>query len=223
MPAILFILSGHASMGEGKPAGCYFPELVHPYYVMRHHGIQVDFTTPASGGPSLSRTDFNDPAQIKLLMDREAMDRIMTAPTPESIDPDTYAAVFYTGGHGDMYDFPDDARLIAIAERIWARGGVVSAMCHGPAGLINLKDEHGEYLVKNRRVTCFSRAEEVTYGLLMDIPYVLEDRLQARGARYSCYGVNQGCVVQDGRLVTGQNWHSSQWIAETVAGMMLGK
>lgn len=214
---MLFVLSGHATMGGGKAAGCYFPELVHPYYVMLERGLTVDFTTPGENGPSLAQTDFNDPAQIKLLLDREAMDRIMSAPLPQTVDAEQYDGIFYTGGHGGLYDFPDNPHLIAIAENIWNRGGVVSAMCHGPAGLINLRDASGEYLVRDRAVTCFTRAEEVTFGVIMDTPYVLEDKLQAHGARYRCYGVNQGFVVRDGRLITGQNWYSSQMVAETVA------
>lgn len=214
---ILFVLSGHAAMGGGKPAGCYFPELVHPYYVMVERGIELDFTTPGPDGPVLAQTDFNDPAQIRLLMDRQAMDRMLAAPRPDTVDAAKYDAIFYTGGHGGLYDFPDDPSLIAIAENVWSRGGVVSGMCHGPAGLLNLKDASGDSLLKGRQVTGFSRAEEVTFGVLMDIPYVLEDALVSRGARYRCYGVNQGFVVRDGRLITGQNWYSSQLVAEAVA------
>ncbi|GAB7082367.1 type 1 glutamine amidotransferase domain-containing protein [Megalodesulfovibrio paquesii] len=220
---MLFVLSGHATMGGGKPAGCYFPELVHPLYVMQERGLAVDFTTPGEQGPALTQTDFNDPVQIRLLMDRQAMDRILAAPLPQTVDAEQYDGIFFTGGHGGLYDFPDNPHLIAIAENIWARGGVVSAMCHGPAGLLNLKDASGEFLIQDQPVTCFSRAEEVTFGVLLDAPYVLEDKLQARGARYCCYGVNQGFITsgRGGRLLTGQNWYSSQLVAEAVATAVL--
>ncbi len=221
MKRILFVLSGHADMGEGKPAGCYAPELVHPYYVMVRHGIEVDFTSPGGKGPSLSGTDFKDPALVRLLSDAVIMDRIIGAPTPGSMDPEKYQAIFYTGGHGGLYDFPDDKELIALAENIHTRGGYVSAMCHGPAGLLNLKDQNGELLIMNRRVTGYSRAEEIFNGTLFDIPFVLQDRLATAGAAYSCYGVNQGYVQHDGRLITGQNPMSSQAVGEAIANAMM--
>ena len=218
MKRILFVLSGHADMGEGKPAGCYAPELVHPFYVMGRHGIEVDFTSPGGKGPALSGTDFKDPALVRLLSDAKTMDRITGAPAPDKMDPEKYQAVFYTGGHGGLYDFPNNEALIHIAETIHARGGYVTAMCHGPAGLLNLKDKEGRLLVKGRRVTSYSRAEEIFYGTLFDIPYVLQDKLSAKGADYSCYGVNQGYVQHDGRIITGQNPASSQAVGEAIAG-----
>lgn len=221
MKRILFVLSSHASMGEGKPAGCYMPELVHPYYVMREHGIEVDFTSPGGKGPALTGTDYKDPALVRLLSDAKIMDRILGAPAPDDMDPEKYQAIFYTGGHGGLYDFPDNKALIHIAESIHVRGGFVTAMCHGPAGLLNLKDESGGLLIKDKRVTSYSRAEEVFYGTLLDVPYVLQDRLAAIGADYSCYGVDQGYVQKEGRLITGQNPASSQAVGQAIAQAIL--
>ncbi len=204
-------------MGEGKPAGCYIPELVHPYNVMVRHSIEVDFTSPGGKGPALSGTDFKDPALVRLLSDSETMRRIVGAAAPENVDPERYRAIFYTGGHGGLYDFPENQALITIAETIYASGGIVSAMCHGPAGLLNLKDENGKLLLRNKRVTGYSRAEEIFYGTLFDIPFALQDRLISIESKYSCYGVNQGYVQQDGRLITGHNPMSSQLVGEAIA------
>lgn len=222
MKTILFVMSAHAQMGGGQPAGCYIPELVHPYNVMRTRGIEVDFTAPGGKGPAISGADFKDPALVALLEDAKTMDRIMAAPAPETLDPGKYAAVFYTGGHGGLWDFPDNPALVAIAESVWAAGGVVSAMCHGPAGLLNLKDKSGRLLVAESRVTGYSRAEEIFYGTLFDIPYVLEDALKAKGAKYIDYGVNQGCTQAEGRLITGQNPMSSGLVARRIAEAVLG-
>jgi len=149
------------------------------------------------------------------------MARITSAPDPADIDPGQYQAIFYTGGHGGLYDFPENKALITIAETIYARGGYVCAMCHGPAGLLNLKESNGELLIKNRRLTGYSRAEEIFYGTLFDIPFVLQDRLAAAGGHYSCYGVNQGYIQQDERLITGQNPMSSQAVGEVIARAVL--
>ncbi|MCG8637303.1 MAG: type 1 glutamine amidotransferase domain-containing protein [Desulfobacterales bacterium] len=220
MKRILFVLSGHAVMGGGKPAGCYFPEMVHPYFVMTQRGVEVDYTTPGENGPALTGTDFQDPALVALLSDTRSFDRIMAAPQPDAIDADKYDAVFYTGGHGGMFDFPDNKDLISISEHVFSKGGLVTAMCHGPAGLINLKAPSGEYLIKGLEVTGYSRAEEIFYNTLLDIPFVLETGLTDHGAVYSCYGVNQGYVVNSGQVITGQNPMSSQLVAVAIADAM---
>ena len=204
-------------MGEGKPAGCYIPELVYPYWVMMREGIEVDFTCPGKKGPALTGTDLKDPAQVRLLSDSGVMGRITGASEPKRIDAEKYQAIFYTGGHGGLYDFPDNRSLIQIAETIHAHGGIVAAMCHGPAGLINLRNTDGELLIANKQVTGYSRAEEIFYNTLLDIPFVLEDRLKEIGASYSCYGINQGYVQRDGRVITGQNPMSSQAVGEAIA------
>lgn len=220
MKRILFVLSGHAVMGGKKPAGCYFPEMVHPYFVMIKRGVEVDYTTPGQNGPALTGTDFKDPALVDLMSDTKAFDRILAAPEPGAVDPDKYDAVFYTGGHGGMYDFPDNKDLIAVSEHIFSKGGLVTAMCHGPAGLVNLKAPSGEYLIKGLGVTGYSRAEEIFYNTLLDIPFVLETELTGRGAVYSCYGVNQGYTVDAGQVITGQNPMSSQLVATAIADAM---
>lgn len=222
MKRILFAVSGHATMGGGLPAGCYFPELVHPYYVMKEKGIKVDYTCPSKEGPAIVGTDFKDPKLIELLSDAKEMDRILAAPLPSKIDADKYDAIFYTGGHGGMYDFPDDKGLIAIAEHIYAKGGHVTAMCHGPAGLINLKRPDGEYMIKGVGVTGYSREEEIFFNTLLDIPFVLGAALEKHGGIYSCYGVNQGYVVNSGQIITGQNPMSSQLVGEAIAEAVLG-
>ncbi len=216
MKKVLFVLSGHATMGGGKPAGCYFPELVHPFYVLKENNIKVDFTSPGENGPAIVGTDFKDPMMVNLLADKEQMDKILSAPSPDNIDPEKYDAIFYTGGHGGMFDFPDNYELITIAEQIYSQGGFVSAVCHGPAGLINLKDQNGEYLVKNRKVTGYSRGEEIFFDTLLDIPFVLGDKLEEHGGIYSCYGVNQGYLLTDGQLITGQNPMSSQLVGAAI-------
>ena len=40
--------------------------------------------------------------------------------------------------------------LDSPSARIYERGGVVSAVCHGPAGLVNVKLSNGSYLVTGK-------------------------------------------------------------------------
>src|SRR2546430_14564095 len=81
-----------------------------------------------------------------------------------------------------MWDFPDDADLAGLAARIYERGGVVAAVCHGPSGLVNLRLSDGAYLVAGKRVAAFTNEEEAAGRLTDVVPVLLADALVARGA-----------------------------------------
>ncbi len=90
------------------------------------------------------------------------------------------------------------------------------AVCHGPAGLVNAKDEAGQSLVEGRRVASFSDSEERAAGLDEAVPFLLETRLRELGGRDESGADFQPFAVTDGRLVTGQNPASSALTAKLV-------
>ena len=75
------------------------------------------------------------------------------------VNAEDYDAIYFTGGHGVMFDFCGDA-LGALTARFYETGRVVSAVCHGPAGLLNVPLSSGDPLVKGKNVTGFSWPEE---------------------------------------------------------------
>ena len=100
MKRILFVMSNQSTMGNGKPAGCYIQELVHPLYVMKERGIHIDFTSPNGGCPAFTGTDFKDPLMLEMLSDKKIMNRMTNSMSITEVDAQKYDAVFYTGGHG---------------------------------------------------------------------------------------------------------------------------
>jgi putative intracellular protease/amidase len=72
----------------------------------------------------------------------------------------------------------DNAVSIALAEEMWKEGKIVSAICHGPAAIVNIKDANGKNIVTGRRVTSFSNTEEEQVKLTKAIPYLVETRLK---------------------------------------------
>lgn len=139
------------------------------------------------------------------------------------IDPSAYAAVYFVGGKGTLYDFADDPDIARIAAAVWSQGGVVAAVCHGPAALLGVRLPDGTHLLQGRHVTGFSNAEE--QFLLPEagrlLPFLLQERLQAAGAHYSEGPRYLDHVVVDGRLVTGQNpW--STWSVASATLRALG-
>ena len=134
----------------------------------------------------------------------------------EEIWEDGFVGVFVPGGHGAMFDMPDNPLVAGVLERTWAQGGVISAVCHGPAALVGVRDDNGVPLVKDRRVSCFTNEEEREVGLDEVMPFLLESRLQELGAEIHNKGKFEPQVVTDGRLVTGQNPPSSEVTAQAV-------
>ncbi|WP_232462772.1 type 1 glutamine amidotransferase domain-containing protein, partial [Pseudomonas fragi] len=96
-------------------------------------------------------------------------------------------------------------------------GGVVSSVCHGAVGLLNIKLSDGELLIKGKKVTGFSNEEEELAGLSQHVPYLTETELVKRGAFYQKAGTPWApFAIADGRLITGQNPASGGPVAELV-------
>ena len=77
-----------------------------------------------------------------------------------------------------VLDLANDAVSITLSEEFWKTGKPVSAICHGPAALLNVKDPSGKYIVTGRKVTCFSNIEEEQVKLTHQIPFLVEDKLK---------------------------------------------
>ncbi|MEE1207226.1 MAG: type 1 glutamine amidotransferase domain-containing protein [Muribaculaceae bacterium] len=205
MKKILFVVTSHGEMGDsGKKTGYWLSEVVHPYSVL-YTDYQIDVVTPKGGRPPVDGFDLTDPLNKKFWDDPQWQDKMSNTLTPDKVNADDYVAVFYAGGHGAMWDFPDNERLAEIASRIYANGGYVSAVCHGPAGLLKIKKEDGSLLIHGKKLDSFSNAEEIANGTQHIVPFMLQTALEAEGADYQCGAPFTDHVVVDGRLITGQN------------------
>lgn len=132
------------------------------------------------------------------------------------VSAEGYSAIFLPGGHGTLWDCATSAELADLLSRAWADGKVVSAVCHGPAGLINVRDVNGQPLVAGRRVSAFANTEEEAAGLTHRVPFLLESRIRELGARYEKGDDFEPFAVRDGKLVTGQNPASSEAVARLI-------
>ena len=115
-----------------------------------------------------------------------------------------------------MFDMPDHPLVAAVMERTWAQGGLLGAVCHGPAALVGLRNEDGTPLVQNQTLTCFTNEEEQEVGLDEVMPFLLATRLEELGAKLDLADKFVSHAVADGRLITGQNPQSSQAVADAM-------
>ncbi|HEY1015510.1 MAG TPA: type 1 glutamine amidotransferase domain-containing protein [Herpetosiphonaceae bacterium] len=221
MATILIAVTSHAELGgTGRATGAYLPEIAHPYHIFNAAGLAVDFVSPRGGRPPLDGVDRTDPLQAAFLDNQQAMAALDAAKRPEEVDPARYAAIFYAGGHGVMWDFADNEPLAAVAAAIYERGGVVAAVCHGPAGLVNIKLADGSFLVAGKEVAAFTNEEEAAVGLTEVVPFLLETALRERDALPRKAPNFEANTVVSGRLATGQNPASAAGVAEAVAALL---
>lgn len=215
--SILIVLTSHRPLGDtGRETGYFVGEAAHPWKVFTDAGYVVDLVSTAGGTPPQDGIDADDPIQQEFLTDSRIAAQLADTRTPADVDPADYDAIFYAGGHGTMWDFPDDTRLAALARDVYEAGGVVGAVCHGPAGLVNVTLSDGTGLVEGKRVSSFTNTEEAAVGLTDVVPFLLQSRLEERGAKHSGGPDFGAYVVRDGRLVTGQNPASATGVGEAV-------
>jgi len=213
---ILFVLSSHEKLGDtGKETGFYLSEAAHPWKVLKSD-YQIDFVSPEGGEVPVDGFDLEDPVNKEFWENPQIQKALNNTMKPSEVNPADYVAIHYVGGHGTMWDFPQNEALAEIAAKIYQDKGVVSAVCHGPAGLLNIKLSDDSYLISGKKIAGFSNAEEEAAGLTEVVPFLLENKLKERGANYSEGDTFTEHVVRDGRLVTGQNPQSATKMAEVV-------
>lgn len=212
---ILFALTSHGELGDtGRTTGFYVPEVAHPAAVFRAAGLDVDFVSVRGGAPPQDGVDPDDEVVAAFLADPATKAALESTRTAAEVAAEDYDVLFYAGGHGAMWDFPGDRDLAGLAAAVHGRGGVVAAVCHGPAGLVDVRLGDGSYLVDGRRVASFTNEEEAAVGLSDVVPFLLETRLLERGAHHTKAADFAEHAVADRRLVTGQNPASAVRVAE---------
>ena len=218
---ILMILTSHDQLGDtGKKTGFWLEEFAAPYYVLKDAGAEITLASPKGGQPPLDpksdAPDAQTDATKRFKADTAAQAQLAATLILSSIDSSKFDGVFFPGGHGPLWDLAKDADAKAIIESTLAANRPVALVCHAPAILTNAAAPDGQPLVKGRKVTGFTNAEEDAVGLTDIVPFLLEDKLKAQGAEFSEGGPFTSHVVTDGSLITGQSPPSSEATAEAL-------
>lgn len=222
---ILIVLTSHDQLGDtGKKTGFWLEEFAAPYYVLKDAGAEITLASPKGGQPPLDPKSDLPENQTELTKrfrtDTAAQAELANTKKLADLSADDFDAVFYPGGHGPMWDMPDNATSIALIEAFVKADKPVGAVCHAPVALVNVRGKDGEYLVKGKQVTGFTNAEEEAVDLTAVVPFLLEDRLKERGGIYSKVTNWDPYVQVDGKLVTGQNPASSEPAAEELLKLL---
>ena len=226
---ILLVLTNHGDLGDtGKPTGFFLSEAAHPWKVFRSAGYPVEIASPVGGWAPLDPKSFDlgDPVNAAFWKEfgGEASGRrgVKGTLSLSKVDPSAYAAIFFAGGHGAMWDFPDSASVRSVTTSIYEGGGAVGAVCHGPAALVGVKLSGGNPLVGGTKVASFTDNEEKAVGLVEVVPFLLESRLRSLGAKPVPAENFAENAVLDGRLATGQNPASATRTANLLLRALAG-
>lgn len=211
----------------GFRTGLWLGELTHFWEATEKAGYQMDVASPSGGKipidpESLIVARVADAIGLKgdlakRYEDRAFMNLLDNTLQVSDADSAAYDAIYMTGGHGVMFDFPESVALAELITRFYESSKVVSAVCHGPCSLLEVKLSNGEHLIKGKHVTGFSWNEEVMAKRDRAVPFSLEEELRRRGANYSKALLPfNSHVVKDGLLITGQNPGSAHAVGKAV-------
>jgi len=220
---ILIVLTSHTELGNtGKKTGFWLPELTHPYYEFTKAGYSVDVASIEGGTAPLDSKSFAEADEYHqvFLNDAKLMAKVIQSIALAEIKPDDYQVIMFAGGSGPMWDFPDNKDINRISSAIYENKGIVSAVCHGNAALINITLSDGKLLIANKHVAAFTNEEEASLGTTKIVPFLLQDKLIERGAIHVNGKAWEENVIVADRLITGQNPKSAKKVAQSIIALL---
>jgi D-lactate dehydratase len=226
--ALIAISSYHGVIyPDGTKTGLFYTEALHPFEVFTEAGFEIDLATETGtfGLDDLSLTDrflagddkavFKNPDHPFNVM----FSQLMKA---SDLRKDKYGVFFGSAGHAALYDYPTARGLQDAAQDVWARGGIVSAVCHGPVILPGVADATtGKSIIDGKTVTGFTVKGEIVLKVLdkltADGVAPVVEAVSKVGADYSSpMHPFDDYSITTGRLITGANPASARSAAQRV-------
>jgi putative intracellular protease/amidase len=224
---VLIVLTSRRTLDDPArtPTGAWLEEFAAAYYRLLDAGHRISLATPAGGDAPLDPASFVEPWITEdghRLTKDDALRAALAATLPlVNVDADSFDAVYFVGGAGVMWDFPDNrdvARLLAGFDRA---GKPIGAVCHGVACLLNQVD--GRAFAANRKLTVISDREDELAGYDKLVPYMPEGRLRDAGAELVLAEPFAANAIRDRNLVTGQNPASAAPVATMLLDLLAGR
>ena len=222
---VLMVLTSHDQLGDtGLKTGFWLEEFAAPYYVFKDAGAEVVLASPAGGQPPLDPKselpDFQTDMTHRFNADPEAQRALASTVMLDSVSSKDFDAVFYPGGHGPLWDLAESRTSIELIQSFERSGKPVSFVCHAPGVLRHVKAADGAPLIKGRRVTGFTNGEEAAVELTDVVPFLIEDEFKRLGGFYEKGPDWAPFVIEDGKLITGQNPASSEAVAKALVAQL---
>lgn len=216
---ILMVTTNVDVMDGDITTGLWLEEFATPYRLFRATGYAVTVASPLGGETPIDPKSMDgvDPNQFEGELELLRHTKVLG-----DLDQAGFDAVFFPGGHGPIHDLPRNDHVKQLLKTYGAQGKVIGAVCHGVGALLEARLPNGRLLVEGRKLTAFTDSEEAAVALTDRVPYSVEQRLVAAGARFSHGDDWAAYAVSDGNLVTGQNPQSSEAVARQLIQAMGG-
>jgi putative intracellular protease/amidase len=218
MKKILIVVTNHSTLGDTDQAnGTYAVELTHPLSVFLEQGYEYDIASIKGGKAPIYGADVEgDEINSTIMANEDFQTRLNNTLPVSQVNVDDYDAIFYPGGYGLLSDLATDESFAKLSAKHYESGGVLGSVCHGPAGFLPITLSSGESLIANKTVTGFTREEEVDYGTINDIPFLLEESLTRLATQYNKKQPWTEHVIDDERVITGQNPQSAHAVGKAI-------
>jgi len=225
MKKVLFVLPSHDKLGDtGQKTGYWLEEFSSPYYEFTDNGYDVAIASPKGGKPPVDPKSLQPENQTestkRLQTDQVVKEKSENTLVLSEVSPGDHDALFLPGGHGPMWDLSQDKDLKNLVENFYNNNKIISAVCHGPAGLIQATDMNGDSILKNKKITGFTNAEEESVKLDKTVPFSLENKLKELGGKFEKTENFKPFIIGDGKIITGQNPASSFLAARRVVEVL---
>lgn len=211
---ILIVVTSHDHIDATHPTGLWFEEFAIPYKEFLSQGFDITVASPRGGNVPIDPRSEPKTEEAEQTAQARSVLR-QTLPLSE-VAATNFDAIFLPGGHGTMFDLPENITLQHLLGEFASQDKVIAAVCHGPAGLVGAHLANGMPLVAGKTVTAFTNSEERAAELDQSMPFLLESRLRALGGNFITHPNWSDHVERDGKLITGQNPQSSASVANAV-------
>ncbi len=214
MKKILIVVTSCDMTTKGDPTGIWLEEYSVPYQLFRNEGFEVDVASIKGGKAPIDPRSNPDDEQSKSW--KQAIESLQVTNKLSTVSADKYDAVFFPGGHGTMFDLPNDPSINSLLQNFHESNKIIAAVCHGPACFIGVTLKNGKSLIAGRTITGFTNEEEIAAEQVKNMPFLLEDELLSNGANYIKASEWSDHIEVDDNIITGQNPQSSKSIAEAI-------
>ncbi|WP_282936336.1 type 1 glutamine amidotransferase domain-containing protein [Paenibacillus sp. RC67] len=210
---ILMVVTSHTDMQEGKKTGIWLSEFAEAYLAFQEYGYEITVASPKGGTAPIDPSSVGDqtPQEIS-----DAAKHLENTKKLDDVTEEGFQVIFLPGGHGTMFDLPENKKLQQLLREFYEAGKTVAAVCHGPAGLVGATLSNGQPLIAGKRVNAFTDREEAATGLGSYLPFLLESKIRDLGAIFVAAPNWNTHVEVDGNLITGQNPQSTLAVTKAV-------
>ncbi len=210
---ILMVVTNHTDMQEGKKTGIWLSEFAEAYMAFQENGYEITVASPKGGTSPIDPGSVGDQTPQEIL---DASKHLENTKKLDDVMAEGFEGIFLPGGHGTMFDLPDNQKLQQLLREFYEAGKIVAAVCHGPAGLVGATLSNGQPLVAGKRENAFTDREEEATGLGSYLPFLLESKIRDLGAIFVAAPNWSTHVEVDGNLITGQNPQSTLAVTDAV-------